>query len=58
MMLEKQRNYLIDLVSTYFDQVGETLTAPITKEDVLTAGKITLYTGVLVSLTVLKYIKI
>lgn len=58
MMLEKQRKYLNDLVSKHFGQVGETLTTPITKEDVLTAGKITLYTGILFGLTVLKYIKI
>lgn len=50
-MIEKQRKYLNDLVSTHFGQVGETLTAPITKEDVLIAGKITLYTGVLFGLT-------
>jgi len=50
-MLEKQRKYLNDLVSAHFGQVGETLTTSITKEDVLIAGKITLYTGVLFGLT-------
>jgi hypothetical protein len=51
MILEKQRKHLNDLVSKHFGQVGERLTTPITKEDVLIAGKITLYTGVLFGLT-------